>query len=61
MDFKKILCFFGTRPTCVFEVLCSILFGSDRRFITANRRVMDGIHDTVLLLVIMVLKYILCS
>lgn len=61
MDFKKILCLFGILPTCPFEILWSILFGSDRKFITGNRSVMIGTHDTVLLIVKMVLKYILCS
>lgn len=61
IDFKKILFLFGTLPTCPFEILWSILLGSHRRFITDNRSVMGGIHDIVLLLVKMVLKYILCS
>lgn len=61
MGFKKILCLFGTVPTCAFEILWSILFGSNRRFITGNRSVMGGIHDIVSLLVNMALKYILCS
>lgn len=61
IDFKKILFLFGALPTCPFEILWSILFGSNRRFITGNRSVMSGIHDIVLLLVKMVLKYILCS
>lgn len=52
---------FGTLPTCPFEILWSIFFGSHRRLNTDNRSVMGGIHDMVLLLVKMVLKYILCS
>lgn len=49
MDFIKILFLFGTLLTCPFEILWSILFGSNRRFITGNRSVMGGIREIVLL------------
>lgn len=54
MDLKKILCLFGTLPTCPLEISRSILFGSGGRFVTGNRSVTGDIYDTVLLLMKMI-------